>query len=85
MANGEDLAAWSKRIAAPQMQFWGWSHWEAHCGLSALEHLFRLGAKEGEDETDWSAFLFWSAHCSHRNGWNQLVQEILFERKKVGR
>lgn len=85
MADGEDMNSWSKRIAAPQMQFWGWSIHQAHCGLSALEHLFRMGAKEGEEETDWKAFCYWSEEVKGLQGWAQLLQDILFERRKVGR
>lgn len=85
MANGEDLAAWSQRIAVPLMRFWEWDGWQVHCGLSALEHLFRLGAKDGEEVTDWQAFVYWSRSCDSLRGWVQLRDEIMFERKKVGR
>lgn len=85
MASGEGFAAYEQRVLVPIMEFWGWGGWKIHCGLSALEHLFRLGAKEGEEETDWAAFLYWSNGCEKQSAWKSLVDDIMFERKKVGR
>ena len=56
-ANNE-LSAWLK----PRV-----SHEVYHCIVSAMEHRFRCGNKEGEEETDKAAEGFWLAQAIQKH------------------
>lgn len=63
--------------------------WDTHCLLSAAEHRFRCGAKEGEAETDKIAEQWWYDQMSI-NGFLTMCHldiqaRIDAERKAVGR
>lgn len=55
-----------------------------HCALSALEHLFRLGKKEGEAETDWESFKFWWNKVPDLSGKDAALKHVFSERQKLG-
>ncbi len=55
-----------------------------HCALSALEHLFRLGKKEGEAETDWKAFLFWWSQVPNLSGKEAALKNVFYQRQLLG-
>lgn len=63
--------------------------WDAHCLLSAAEHRFRCGAKEGEAETDKIAEQFWYDRMTF-DGFLSMAHldvqtRVDAERKAVGR
>ena len=66
-----------------------WQHgivgWPYHCAISGLEHLFRMGAKEGEAETDWEGFLWWYKDVPDTLGKRLAFERVMHERAKVGR
>lgn len=66
-----------------------WQHgivgWPYHCAISALEHLFRMGAKEGESQTDADAFKWWWQHVPDTMGRQLAYDWVIRERRKVGR
>ena len=55
-----------------------------HCAISALEHLFRLGRKEGEAETDWASFVFWWSRVPNTHAKRVALMDVVNQRKKVG-
>lgn len=55
-----------------------------HCAISALEHLFRLGRKEGEADSDWEAFIFWYSHVPDLIGKKNAFNAVCNERRKIG-
>lgn len=66
-----------------------WTHgivgWPCHCAISALEHLFRMGAKEGEEESDWQGYLWWYRHVPDCLGKNLATDMVMEQRRKAGR
>lgn len=66
-----------------------WQHgivgWPYHCAISALEHLFRMGAKAGETDTDAEAFAWWWQHVPDTLGRRLAYDMTIKERRKVGR
>jgi len=59
--------------------------WPYHCAISALEHLYRMGAKEGEENTDWQAFQWWWQHVPELAGKKMALEMVLKLRKEAGR
>lgn len=57
------------------------------CIVSASEHYFRMGAKEGEAETDWKAVEWWCSHLDEQGLaiWSFIRRNLDHEREKVGR
>jgi hypothetical protein len=66
-----------------------WSHgivgWPYHCAISALEHLFRMGVKEGETETDMESFQWWWHDVPDTLGRRKAYDLVIIERRKLGR
>ena len=66
-----------------------WQHgivgWPYHCAISALEHLDRMGSKQGETESDAQAFDWWWSHVPDTLGRRLAYDAVILERRKVGR
>jgi hypothetical protein len=85
LADGRQFFEYSRDELVPMCK--GLDHWDVHCIISAAEHYFRMGAKEGEAETDLDAQDWWINRAS--NGAIQTILRVLMqvksEREKVGR
>jgi hypothetical protein len=85
LADGREFAQFS----ACELSRTLWQHgivgWPYHCAISALEHLFRMGAKEGEAKTDAQAFNYWWSHVPDTLGRKVAYDMVVLERRKVGR
>jgi hypothetical protein len=85
LADGRQFFEYSRDELVPMCK--GLGPWDIHCIISAAEHLFRMGAKEGEAETDLDAQDWWINRASNES--LPLVLNVLMkvtqERKKVGR
>lgn len=85
MADGRGFSEFSRDVLVPKMWGWKWTPWQAHCCISAMEHLFRMDAKEGEGATDWQGYMWWLKESGHPFGWRLITSLVLEEREKVGR
>jgi len=86
LADGRQFYEYSRDQIVPMCVTNRLSPWETHCIVSACEHLFRMGAKEGEEETDWQGYLWWMSHVDPLYiVWEAIVAGVNHERKKVGR
>lgn len=87
MSDGRQLYEFEFGTLTPLLEGLGLSHRDSHCLLSAAEHEFRRGAKEGEEETDAISRDWWIAHASGlgRIAWDIVSQLIRCEREKMGR
>lgn len=89
MADGRQLFELEKQEFCDELERVGMSTWDSHCLLSAAEHRFRRGAKEGEELTDGMAENFWLGQMSTRGlvaaAHAGIVARIDAERKAVGR
>jgi len=90
LADGRQLFELERDELVQELARRGMGIWDSHCLLSAMEHRFRRGAKEGETETDVQSEAFWIAQMS----WPGIEIEankakiqgrIDAERKAVGR
>lgn len=66
-----------------------WDHgivgWPYHCAISALEHLYRMGAKPDEEQTDWESFQWWWQHVPNLAGKQKALDMVMQLRKEAGR
>lgn len=86
LADGSQFYQYSREKIVPMCVTNRLSPWETHCIVSACEHLFRMGAKEGEQETDWQGYLWWRGHAYlNYNVVDAIVAGVIQERRKVGR
>lgn len=87
LADGSEFYEYSRDKIVPMCRTNGLSVWDTHCVISACEHLFRMGAKEGEESTDWAAYKWWKGMIGSCNTlvFNAIVHGVLVERRKVGR
>lgn len=90
LEDGMQFADFCEEKLVPHLESFGVGVWDAHCVLSALEHLFRAGAKEGEAETDLQSFGYWIAEADsvergHKAAVLDCISWVLQERIKVGR
>lgn len=92
LKDGRDFATFARdEIVALGFEPFKVPVWDAHCLLSAYEHLFRMGAKEGEFETDAQSFAYWMQQVSNDvpdDAFLVIFRTLLWvlsERTKVGR
>jgi hypothetical protein len=85
LADGRQFYEYSRDELVPMCK--GLDPWDVHCTISAAEHYFRMGAKEGEYDTDLDANDWWvnrvSAQALPRVV--QVMDVVGREREKVGR
>ena len=87
LADGRQFYEYSRDELVPMCK--GLDPWDVHCIISAAEHLFRMGAKEGEMETDIQSYRWWTGRMDATipgyNIWMKVFAVIFEERTKVGR
>lgn len=85
LADGRQFYEYSRDVLVPMCS--GVDPWDVHCIISAAEHYFRMGAKEGEADTDLDARDWWVNRASNES-LPQIVKVLGVvgrERGKVGR
>lgn len=85
LADGRQFYEYSRDVIVPMCKDLG--PWDVHCILSAAEHLFRMGAKEGEGATDFDSYRWWVERTSDDAFaiWLKVSSLIFVERERVGR
>lgn len=85
LADGRQFYEYSRDELVPMCK--GLSPWDVHCIISAAEHYFRMGAKEGEANTDMDAMCWWANKTTDKGfrKWLGINQILRNERAKVGR
>lgn len=87
LADGREFCEFQREMLIPLCVVAGFDLWTTHCILSACEHLFRMGAKPDEEESDKDAMEWWWPGVT---GPQLPFSEAIFaivesERRKVGR
>lgn len=85
LADGRQFYEYSRDELVPMCKDLG--PWDVHCIISAAEHYFRMGAKEGEWDTDLEAFKWWCHRASPGSTLNAMkaLADVELQRTKVGR
>ena len=83
LADGRQFYEYSRDELVPMCK--GLDPWDVHCIISAAEHYFRMGAKEGERDTDLEAYDWWMARCRYLPEAMTVMYVVTEEREKVGR
>lgn len=85
LADGRQFYEYSRDELVPMCK--GLDPWDVHCIISAAEHYFRMGAKEGEYDTDFDANDWWVNRASSQALPRvvQVMGAVGRERGKVGR
>lgn len=85
LADGRQFYEYSRDELVPMCK--GLDPWDVHCIISAAEHYFRMGAKEGETDTDLDAYNWWISMASIASFPEsiQVIREVVHQRKLVGR
>jgi len=83
LADGREFAEFSKTDLSRVLWQHGVVGWPYHCAISALEHLFRMGRKEGEEESDWQSFRWWWSHVPDTYGKTLVLEMVLDQRDLI--
>ena len=85
LADGRQFYEYSRDVIVPMCK--GLDPWDVHCIISAAEHYFRMGAKEGEADTDLDAQDWWVNRASNAamRATVSVLGAVGRERGKVGR
>ena len=85
LADGREFCEYSRDELTRLLWTHGIVGWPYHCAISALEHLFRMGVKEGEEESDWDSFQWWWQHVPDTLGKKVALESVMALRREAGR
>lgn len=82
LADGRELADFLKNEISGLC--WGHiGHYSSHCLMSAMEHRYRRGKKEGEFETDIAAEQWWTQQAIESHHDARKINEIVLKAKTL--
>lgn len=78
LADGRPLLEYMKEVLIFHRGFPELNGFEIHCLFSAMEHLFRMGAKPSQEQHDKDAYHYWMNQL-----WDSIDSRLFFEASRI--